>query len=225
MELFGVGGVLAPDDDHHVGLSGQFGGCVLIFEGGVADGVEDPHLFRAQRQRPDDLEKVLRFAGRLGNDGHFGFERKFVQIFGIENDESVAGILGITDHPFDLGMVLVAEDHDAVAFPAHLFDDLLRSSDIRAGGVDDLFALGFELFELVFRDAVGSDDDGIGLLRLFETLDQTDVVPLFEPGDFIFVVDQRTVGGAAWVLFGDADRPLDPVTEPVGGGEFDFHRV
>ena len=217
--------MFASDDDHHVGFSGQFGGGVLIFKGGIANGVENTHLFRTQRQRSDDLEKVLRFAGRLGDDGDLGFERKFVQIFGIEDDESVAGIVGVTDHPFDLGMVAIAENHDAIALPAHLLDDLLGSGDIGAGGVNDLFALGFELFELVFRNAVGPNDDGIGLLRLFETLDQADVVPLFEAGDFVFVMDQRAVGGTAGILLGDTDRPFDSVAETVGRGEFDVHRV
>ena len=58
----GVGGVAPADDHHHVGLAREGVGGRLVAGGGLADGVDHPHLLR-------DAEKRRRHLGEKGPGG------------------------------------------------------------------------------------------------------------------------------------------------------------
>ena len=122
-------------------------------------------------------------------------------------------------------MFSVTEDHDTVPLFAHLGYDMLRCGHIGAGGIDDSGILGFQLTQLIFRDTVGTDHHGLALRRLFKLLGQSDIEPLFESVDLIFVVDQRTVGDCSAMLFGDLYRPFDTKTEAVTRRKLYLHHL
>ena len=70
VQLLGIGRVLAPDDDHDIGLFRQRTHRILIFESRIADRVEDPYLFITRYQVVDDLEKLFDLARRLRHDSY-----------------------------------------------------------------------------------------------------------------------------------------------------------
>ena len=178
---------------------------------GVADGVYHAHfLGTAEKRRDDGLEIRAGLRG-LDDDADLLRERKPAGLFRVADDH---GAGRVRQRGLDLGVALLADDHDLVALGGKTRGRQVHLLHEGAGGVEDLVAEGAGARFLVRGDAVGAQQQRVAL-RLLRRRDDGHAL-LGKASDDARVMYQGAQGvdgdlGALGRLLDHPEGPLDPV--------------
>ncbi len=230
-EALAVGGVLAADDQHEVGVFGQFADGTLAVGGGVADVVFGGgfDVGVARFEGGDDPLGIGNAEGGLGDVGELGVGGEGeVGDFGVGLDDG-DDIGGLAHRADGFVVVAVADEDDVVALfgePQHLHVDL---GDKGAGGIDFVQLAFLTLAADLRGDAVGAVDDDAACWYLVDGIDEDDAaaaevvddVPVVD--DFVENVDGRALKFQD--LIHDINGHVDAGTESTGVGQNDLHTL